>query len=427
MNILIQFLRGFKCLRLLRHWYRGWKEFLLINGRQILRARRNYAKRLKEIRKKFGRKRLKVLFLVAHPAKWKSQSIYDAMKRSSTFEPILAVTVMDYPDMALSHEQRVSMMEYRISYFQGLGCNVVSAYDRQRGMLSLVEFAPDIVWYTQPWAIDECQGPVSVSQYALTCYTPYFVQNYGGLGMDCLLPFHRFLWRHFALNETWAKVFMRAQGCRRAGKVVGCGHPMLDQFKRELDSSVGRDYIVYAPHFSINQIENYATIHKNGERILALAQQHPELKWAFKPHPNLRKVLVDFAGWSQEKVEAYYKAWERIGIACYDGAYVELFEKSRLMITDCGSFLVEFACTGQPIIRLVSSDALYQPHPIAKKLFSTYYEAEDWVQFEWWFKVVALEGKDPKSAERLEAIQQMHLMGGDVAMATLDYLVGVFS
>ena len=39
------------------------------------------------------------------------------------------------------------------------------------------------------------------------------------------------------------------------------------------------------------------------------------------------------------------------------------------MITDCGSFLTEFAATGQPIIRLVNPENK-QPYP---PLYDTYY------------------------------------------------------
>ena len=408
-------------------WYWGWREFLFINGWQILQSRRNYSRHVKSLRLIFGRRKLRVVFLVAEPSKWKSQSIYDRMKGSSFFEPIIAVTVMDNFESKFSMEENERILNERVKYFRGLGCECVIAFTKERGVIAPSEFSPDIVWYTQPWLIPQGQDPYSVSKYALTCYTPYFVQNYGGLDMDCLQPFHRFLWRHFTLNKFWAGAFMKSQGCRRAGKVVGCGHPMIDLLNQSLDENASKDYIIYAPHFSINQCESFATIHKNGKDILRFAKQHPEYQWVFKPHPNLRYTLPNVDGWSQEKTEMYYREWEKIGMVCYDGSYPNLFNHARLMITDCASFLVEFACTKQPIMHLISSEARYKPHPIACKLFNTYYQVHNWDEFVGVFDLVCMQNKDPKRDERLEAIREMNLHGTSVAEETVSYLECVFN
>ena len=143
--------------------------------------------------------------------------------------------------------------------------------------------------------------------------------------MDCLTLFHRGLWRHFTLNEHWAKVFMAAQGrFLRSGTVVGLGHPMLDQFKvvTKMDKET-KPCIIYAPHWSCGVGECYSTFLQYGHRILELAKQHSELKWVFKPHPTLRFVLEKENLMTKDEIEAYYAGWAKIGLVNEDGEYVE--------------------------------------------------------------------------------------------------------
>ena len=161
--------------------------------------------------------------------------------------------------------------------------------------------------------------------------------------------------------------------------------------------------------------------------MLLLAKAHPEIKWLFKPHPTLRYRLINGNLWSEKEVDAYYTEWEKLGASCYDGNYVSLFMKSYAMITDCASFLVEYACTGNPIIHLISSNAKYQPHPIAAKLFGSYYQAHNWDEFEKHFEDVVLKKNDYKKDERLAAVKDMRLIDNYAAKNILDYLDKVFS
>lgn len=159
--------------------------------------------------------------------------------------------------------------------------------------------------------------------------------------------------------------------------------------------------------------------------MLDLARKHPELNWAFKPHPTLRHTLLTVCGWAPEVVDSYYRGWEEVGEACYDANYVGLFADSIALITDCDSFLVEYACFGNPIIHLVSPNCKYKPHAISEKLFGTYYQARDWQELEGHFKRVVLGGDDYKRNYRLAAIREMNLMGNNAARSILDYMDGL--
>lgn len=397
-------------------------EFMLV---WILKRR--YSGNLRRLRSIWGSRKIKVVFPVSNVSKWKVQSVYDEMSRSVHFEPMVALTIMDMENRITPKEQRETLEKNR-RFFADRGCRVVEAYSfDDHKFIPFSEFKADIVWYTQPWDIAAVQDVFETSRSALTCYTPYFVQNYGGLDMDCGQKFHRLLWRHFTLSEAWAKEFEKYMGRVRAGRVLGLGHPMLDQFNRESECKADRKIVIYAPHWSCGVGERFSTFLENGQKILELARRHAEIDWVFKPHPSLRQTLIENRFMSEAEVEAYYSEWARIGAVRLDGNYVELFLRSSVMITDCASFLIEYACTGHPIIHLISMKAAYQPHPIARKLFSTYYQVHNWDEFCNSFSSVVARGEDPRRKERLEAVKEMRLLGNDAAGNAVRYVTSVLS
>lgn len=419
-------------LRKVHRWYfsgpRKWflaKIWMPVSRRTLYRALA--AVMLSRVRRAYGKRPLRVAFLLSNPSKWKVQSLYDLMAASDKFDPIVVITPMDVEYWASANEKRLAIEKVEL-FAKGHGIRYELGYDCKTGeYFPLNRFEADIVWYTQPWFISARQGPRRVAFKSLTCYTPYFVQNYGGLDMDCALDIHRVVWRHFTLNDAWAKEFNRYQGNDRAGCVVGVGHPMLDAFHMNDGVPVEKKYVIYAPHWSCNTCECFSTFLENGREMLSLAQRHPEIQWVFKPHPTLRTTLLESAGWNRQEVDLYYAAWERIAIACYDSSYVTLFKNSIAMITDCASFLVEYACTGNPIIHLISSNAKYQPHPISKKLFGAYYEAHNWNEFVDHFNEVVLNRNDYKRGERLAAVKDMRLLDNYAGKNIVDYLELVFA
>ena len=411
----------------LHQWWLKWSQLYIREMPQVLIARLRYPHRLEEVRSAATSRPLKVVFPVSNLSKWKMQSVFEAMRQSKAFEPVILLTAMD-TETALSAEELRVHLERISQELDRRQMKWVWGYDfENETCIPIAAFKPDIVFYQQPYGIAEVQNPFAASRVALTCYVPYFVQNYGGLDMDCDLFFHRLLWRHFTLSPSWAEVFERYQGrVRRAGRVLGLGHPMLDQFAGAKEEDTGAGLVIYAPHWSCGGIgERYSTFLENGEKMLELAQRHPEIKWVFKPHPTLRQKLIEHRFMTREQVAAYYGAWEKIATSCYDGGYVDLFKKSSVMITDCASFLMEYASTGKPIIHLVAKNPVYQPHPISAKLFDTYYQTHDWNEFEEHFETVILQKKDPKREVRLAAVKEMNLMGMKAGEKIVSYLKDV--
>ena len=409
--------------RSVRWWYHHLKIDRLLGfvsdlrtAREVPRIRKRYAEVLEYLRAREGK--FRVLFLSSDCSKWKVQTLYDRMKDSARFEPVVALSVYGWHDDLSAAESR---LERSRVFFSSRGIPAEHAYDARKHMaISLENFKPDIVFYDQPWDVLPEHDPAVVSSFALTCYVPYVIPNFTIDVVDCALAFHRKVFRHFMLNEDWSALCRRVRGdLSVAGMTVGSGHPMLDVYDK-IDASTDGDLVVYAPHWSFPHKDNpnffnISTFLWTGQAMLDYARLHPEINWAFKPHPVLKGALIKSGVMSEAEVDAYYGEWEKIGESCYTGDYPELFKRSRAMITDCASFLTEYASTGKPIVRLVSSQAMLHPCELSERLYSTYYQVRKIGELEPVLDDLLVKGRDPNRAERQAAAKAMNLTGTDAA------------
>lgn len=373
-----------------------------------------YPKLAKKLCKK---KKLRVLFLVSENSKWKTQSLYDLMKESKRFEPIVALTLLTSVDSGADTTR--NEIEANYDFFTSKGMKVVRAYENHR-YIDLKTLKPDIVFYQQPWSLSKLQSPENVSRFALTCYIPYFVANYGILRLDTGLRLHKFLFKHYVLNKNWAREYQTYTGLNN---YVPVGHTILDNFNK--DFSIKNNYVIYAPHYSVfheankNPV-NYGTFLKNGEMILEYAKSHSEINWVFKPHPQLKCVLYRI--WGEVKTEQYYKEWESFAKCCYDSDYIDLFLDSKVLITDCGSFLTEYFCTKKPIIHLISSHCTVEPVRPFKKIIDTFYKVHNMQELSMYLEDVIIKDNDYKKDERLAVLKSSKLLNNYAAKNIIEDL-----
>lgn len=397
---------------------------------RILRLIRSYPKALDQIRKKVAcGGKVKVLFIVTELAKWKAQSVFDVLRTSDLFEPYIGISK---PDRCYCSGQDAQILDFDacVAFFRKKGMDVARFYDPVSGQAKRIVAADaDVIFYQQSWFDVKGQMPIDVCTHALCCYIPYYVPNYGDVRLDCQLPLHRMVYLHFMLNETWVGLYKQKtnKARRYAGKIVGLGHPMLDSIVFDPEGGASKQCVIYAPHWTINPNKtpgglNYATFLWNGKEILSYAKQHREMNWVFKPHPNLAKILQYFAVMSNTEVEEYYNEWGGVGSVMLQGDYQGLFHQSSVMITDCGSFLTEYAATGKPIIHLVSSGNTHEPMAPSAELYSTYYQVHNLDEMYKIFREVLEERLDPKMAERHAAVRKAKLVGGNAGEAIAGYL-----
>ncbi|MGN0030516.1 MAG: glycosyltransferase family 2 protein [Candidatus Gastranaerophilaceae bacterium] len=368
-----------------------------------------YPKLAKKLSKK---KKLRVLFLVSENSKWKAQSLYDLMEKSEHFEPFIALTVLTGVHTGVDTTR--NELEDNYKFFKSKGMKVVKAYENHE-YLDLKIFKPDIVFYQQPWALSKLQMPDNVAKFALTCYIPYFVANYGILRLDTGLRLHKFLFRHYVLNKNWVREYQEYSGLNN---YVAAGHTILDNFYLNQNVQPKNNYVIYAPHYSVphklnkNPV-NYGTFLENGRFILQFAQNHPEINWVFKPHPQLRFALYNI--WGEEKTEKYYKEWESFAKCCYNAEYIDLFLDSKALITDCASFLTEYFCTEKPILHLISAKCIIEPLRPFQNIIDTFYKVHNQNDLLAHLDEVIIKGNDYKKDERLSVLKQAKLLNNYAA------------
>lgn len=403
-----------------------WKNSLKQNCRVQL-ARLYHMRAVRRIRTKVKLgQRIKVLFIDSEISKWKAQTLFDLMKQDANYEPIIGVTIRDFSEGKSIVEIRGDIEKAKL-FFASKGDDCVSIYDCDiKQPTSLDKIAPDIVFYQQPWYNVGCHNIEIVHRKALTCYEPYFVPNIGFPEFEAHMLFHRYLAYFFLLNKGWVCEYSRnVSKTFYSGRLLSVGHTMLDMFTMPNYwlTRTSKTTVIYAPHHSLtqNSLMKIGTFLENGREILRYAQDHRQFNWVFRPHPVLKDVLSRIDGWGEHEQARYYSDWASIGQVSEGGDYLDLFAQASAMITDCGSFLVEFAATGKPIIHLVSKNSNREPALPTRELLSTYYKVHDIGELRNVLDSVLLRGEDPLSERRKNAVMSAGLSGQNAAKNIMDF------
>lgn len=379
-----------------------------VNHINFEEIRNNYTQNILRIRQKHGK--IKVAFLVSENQKWNCQSVYDEMASSSDFEPVILITGIyssHYDDLGKYY----TSVKENYDFFANKGMHVEYAYDiGTHEFLSLDRFKPDIIFYQQPWAIHPIQDIPETSKFALSCYVPY-----GICVIDCPTDydqnFHRMLWHHYAINEILYNHFKsKCHDLPDNYKIVG--HPKLDAYTQQSNAKYmgGGRYIIYAPHHSFAPSHlNFATFKWNGKFILEYAKAHPELKFVFKPHPQLKTRLIVRKIMSEKEVNNYYDEWKKIAVFCDTANYFDLFKQSQLMITDCSSFLAEYFPSTHTVINLKNKNSI-SLNPFGQAITDCYYKVYNIKELKQVLKMLLEDGQDPLREKRMQRLKELNLL-----------------
>jgi len=392
-----------------------------------------YRRHKKRIQCKLKTERIRVLFIVSEIAKWKEQFLYEAMNKSNDFYPIVGISAWNNQgENVVTAAEYEQIQEQAELFFDKMGDRHVRTVNIINGKWiyrDLSDFQPDIVFYTEQWFPCKKQHPFEVSKYALTCFLPYYVPDFGIKNIDCYQQVERMSWVYFCLDHRWKLYYQKSLWwlCH-AVKFVATGHPALDYFYKHNCKIPEEGYVIYAPHFSFPWgagIKTYTigTFDWSGVAMLEYAEAHPEIKWLFKPHPLLKRELIRSGLMTENEARAYYERWERISEVCLDSDYQELFLSSRVMITDSGSFLPEYGSTGRPVIRMICAVDKIIPPKAAMKVYNSYYQVRNTEEMNTALKLVVEERRDPKQSERLAAVSGAGLCGIDASKNIMNYLL----
>ena len=124
---------------------------------------------------------------------------------------------------------------------------------------------------------------------------------------------------------------------------------------------------------------------------------------------------------TEKEVEKYYAEWEKVGIYCNSADYFEIFKKSKLLITDCASFLVEYFPSKHPVIQPRNRFSPKFLHMV-KTITDTYYQPYNLKELKKLFKLILEENKDPLKEKREKTIDEMNFLGEKTSSRILKFL-----
>lgn len=366
-----------------------------------------YKKHLRSLRLIKNHRPIRVGFLCNCTQKWKCQRLYDLLEQDPAFEPVVLIA----KPVAENHNSHYSKHnEYYndtelvkkdtvkdANWFKSRGMRTEYVFDIDTMRYKHpAQWNIDVVFYQQPWTFEWQLPVIFLAKHMLCCYVPYFVAR-GLPELDYNKPFHNQLFKYYIPYEHLTQQY--TENMSNKGKNLRTtGHPMLDIIHPAKHNDDG--YVIYAPHWSLNKGTcRFSTFAWSGKYMLKFAQQHSNIKWCFKPHPRLYFQLQNQGIMTAKEVDSYYNAWNEIGITYELGGYDEIFNNSRAMITDCGSFTTEYLLTEQPLIFLCSQEAI-DLNAVTSEIFKNYYHAHNLHELEQHLETVVLNHKDPLKEDR---------------------------
>lgn len=321
-------------------------------------------------------RKIRVGFWVTESSKWTNLHFYNELKNDKHFEPFILLSYFKRPQGKLSPKEYYKKLKEK---FENDGTKVYETFDAQSySFQNLLSFKPDIIFYQQPWLIDKNQRPEKTHKKALLCYIPYCFYSMNSF-LNYLANFHGKMWKYFVETDLHKKEYetkYKAKNCIVTGSTKLDGYHFIDDEEvKKYKKDPNKKLIMYAPHHSFNDgLHEVATFKENGQFILELAKSHPDTEWIFRPHPLFFDRIIKNSIMTKEEINQYYKEWENIGRVSLGGNYYEMLAATDVMITDCISFLAEYAPTGNPVFHLKKSYQKEEFNSLVSKLDEGYYQ-----------------------------------------------------
>ena len=158
--------------------------------------------------------------------------------------------------------------------------------------------------------------------------------------------------------------------------------------------------------------------------MLQFAKAHPQYKWIFKPHPNLKNTLCQDKKYGKDFADKYFEEWTQIAQVKDKGNYYEEFANSDLLITDSSSFLLEYMPTLKPIIRLTNKKTKMKFSKLGKLISQGLYQVTDFNQFKKHFEQIIVQNQDPLLEKRKEIVHAL-IDDNSASQKIIDYILNI--
>lgn len=374
-----------------------------------------------------AKKRLVILYQL--PESWVNvRSIWEAARDDESID----VSVVLLPFFHRDYEWRQDLAE---AHLTALGVPFVlwSSYP-------LDEMALDAVLYTSPY--DETRPDAykfaNLRQRARrTAYVPYGLEVGGG-EQNYAYQYGQPVTAHadavFVRSESVRDMFSRH--CPNgAAHVHVTGHPRMDGLVGIADfpvdpallTAIGeRQAVLWNAHFSFDG-DLWSTFDQLAAGIIESFVNRPDLVLLFRPHPLLWKKLINLNILSEHDIPELKAQLKDLGVIIDERSdHRHAFAASSAMMSDAGSFLMEYLATGKPV--------LYLRNPVGQGLNEEgaavarqYQTASDVVQVCAFLEQLR-RGEDPLHSSRNAAMKNFfHELDGGAGRRVLNVLKGLMA
>lgn len=363
-----------------------------------------------------------VVFVCHRPAVWESlHSIYDYMKQNPSFRvTIVAIpNKKQLPELGLNHEQYET--EGAEGFWKDEGC--INGYDYDTGTwLDLQSLEPDYVFFQQPY--NSCRPPAyhskEVSRYARLCYVSYFGILYVDDVYDECIPldFLQDLYCFFTQNtQEDQHICQRAQLARSTTfHTVLTGFPRYDRIA-DFQSQPCVHWntpdsfkIVWTPRWTTNEGNCHFFDFK--DLIVDYCKNDPGVELVFRPHPQAFKEWNATGELPEAEATAYKQNFINSNMHLDDtNNYYPTLYSSDCLITDKSAILLDYFCTGKPIIYCLCEN---QHDRLFPEYMEGMYCVRNWEQVQQVLNDLR-KGIDPLAPVRKKIVEQNFIPQGTTA------------
>ena len=408
----------------------------------MLSAALNKIKELDLKRKVREGKKINVCFLIDDIAKFSASSVYREMEKSDLFEPY--ILLYDHKDGSFCENDIIYKNHVKaLQYFKNNNFDVYDCFDSDRSIIPLEKFDIDILFMTAPYLDyhDTILNNIYLNINYLVCYLSYYFPTINNYNYHYNNRRIASCWKNFVASKEDYKEFVKySKYC--GTNCILTGYPKLDVYQKPINECKinkkidnGKPIVIYAPHHSImNDWEpcNLSTFHLYHEYFLNLAKSNPDVNFVFKPHPVLILKVVEKNIMTTEEYQNYINEWDSLpnGLYVYDGEYIDLFRKSSLLITDCGSFIAEWLPTNAPCMYLINPERNQKQYfdgffTSTRKILEKYYLCHNTDDISRYFDLIINKKEDPLKNDRINVQQEIFINIGKAGKTITTYLENI--
>ncbi|GGE33571.1 hypothetical protein GCM10007421_04210 [Halopseudomonas oceani] len=312
---------------------------------------------------------VRVLLLLQRPEAWVNiASVWEAMRHSDSFSPVVWVLPYNYENPSVSAEKLTLMQEL-------LQRDAVPFLEWDESVI-LHRDQFDAVIFNHPYDRERPEGLWFDHVRALvpvTVYIPYGLVMGGG-NKNLRLQYCQPAQLHataVVARSRYEKTLYQEYCPSGAGHVYVLGLPRFDRlisstaapFREDWTSAIkGRKVILWNAHFSFgkshSQVSNFSTFDLLGPEIFEFAfSRRKDICLLWRPHPGLLPAVVREGLLTADQLPLLREELAQAGLVLDESpSHSGAFAASDALITDVGSFLLEYLVTGKPVLALINPE-----------------------------------------------------------------------